>query len=132
MVTIAVIAAHTLLELNVGEVSNQLRENGSAGIHPPLCNRCGVRSFNPFWPFSVQIVFGRITIYSFDGNGLMGIRKVLYQTAVRVYHTAVRRLDRPACLAAFIAQRKTHYSSYAIRSRSQLDLWHGKLPSTVL
>jgi hypothetical protein len=33
---IAIIAGHTFLELDVGEVGNQLRENGSADIHPPL------------------------------------------------------------------------------------------------
>jgi hypothetical protein len=39
VVLIAVIASHTLLELDVGEMSDQLRENGSAGIHPPLFRR---------------------------------------------------------------------------------------------
>jgi len=33
---IAIIAGHTLLEIHVGEMSDQLRKNGSAGIHPPL------------------------------------------------------------------------------------------------
>ena len=36
MVAITVIAGHALLEINVGEVSDQLRENGSTDIHPPL------------------------------------------------------------------------------------------------
>jgi hypothetical protein len=36
---IAIIAGHTLLELAVGEMSYQLRKNGSAGIHPPLFRR---------------------------------------------------------------------------------------------
>src|SRR5450755_1765961 len=43
VVLIAVIASHTLLELEVGEMSDQLRENGSAGIHPPLFRRRGVQ-----------------------------------------------------------------------------------------
>jgi hypothetical protein len=42
MVIIAVIAGHTLLELDVREVSDQLRENGSAGIHPPLFREVSV------------------------------------------------------------------------------------------
>src|SRR5450755_4738835 len=41
VVLIAVIASHTLLELEVGEMSDQLRENGSADIHPPLFRRRG-------------------------------------------------------------------------------------------
>jgi hypothetical protein len=56
-VSIAVIASHTLLEVDVGEVSDQLRENGSAGIHPPLFRRWETGRFSPFLPFSVQIVF---------------------------------------------------------------------------
>jgi hypothetical protein len=51
MVIIAVIAGHTLLELDVREVSDQLRENGSAGIHPPLFRRCGT------WRWPLPAVF---------------------------------------------------------------------------
>ncbi len=36
MVVIAVIAGRTFLELTVRQVGDQLRENSSAGIHPPL------------------------------------------------------------------------------------------------
>jgi hypothetical protein len=68
---IAVIAGHTLLELDVGEMSDQLRENGSAGIHPPLFRRCGVRPFSSLRLFSVQIVFGPNGSYSMDGKGLV-------------------------------------------------------------
>jgi hypothetical protein len=32
---IAAVARHALLEVNVREVRDQLRENGSTGIHPP-------------------------------------------------------------------------------------------------
>jgi hypothetical protein len=39
VVVIAVVAGHTLLELDMGKVSDQLRENSSAGIHPPLFRR---------------------------------------------------------------------------------------------
>src|ERR1022692_3111926 len=46
VVLIAVIASHALLELEVGEMSDQLRENSSAGIHPPLFSRCGVQPFS--------------------------------------------------------------------------------------
>src|SRR6266700_4795618 len=34
--TVAVVTGHALLELAVGKMGNQLREDGSAGIHPPL------------------------------------------------------------------------------------------------
>jgi hypothetical protein len=47
VVIIAIIAGYALLELDMGEVSNQLGENGSAGIHPPLFRRYGVRRFQP-------------------------------------------------------------------------------------
>lgn len=61
MVMIAIIAGHTLLEFDVGEVGNQLRENGSADIHPLLFRRSAdglQRDFSRrFQPFSVQIVF---------------------------------------------------------------------------
>src|ERR1019366_8606543 len=66
VVLIAVIAGHTLLELEVGEMSDQLRENGSASIHPPLFRRCGVQQFstlsavfssNRFWA-ECQLFYG--------------------------------------------------------------------------
>src|ERR1039457_6371098 len=91
VVLIAIIAAHTLLELDVGEMSDQLRQNGSAGIHPPLFRGCGTQPFSLFRLFSVQIVFGPNTSYSMDSKGLVGLRKVLYRTLVRVcVCTAVR------------------------------------------
>src|ERR1035438_535406 len=83
VVLIAVIASHTLLELEVGEMSDQLRENGSAGIHPPLFRRCGVQPFSSLRLFSVQIVFEQNASYSMDGKGLAGLRKVLYRTPVK-------------------------------------------------
>jgi hypothetical protein len=36
VVMIAIIAGFTFLELDVGEVANQLRENGSTDIHPTI------------------------------------------------------------------------------------------------
>jgi hypothetical protein len=33
---IAIIAGYAFLELDVGEVANQLRENGSTDIHPTI------------------------------------------------------------------------------------------------
>jgi hypothetical protein len=36
VVAIAVIASYALLELDMRQVGDQLRENGSADIHPPL------------------------------------------------------------------------------------------------
>jgi hypothetical protein len=47
VVVITIIAGHTFLELDVGEVGNQLRENGSAGIHPPLFRRRNTTQFKP-------------------------------------------------------------------------------------
>src|ERR1035438_9937638 len=85
VVVIAVIAGHTLLELDVGEMSDQLRENGSAGIHPPLFRRCGVQPFRTLRLFSLQIVFGPNTSYSMHGEGLIGLRKVLYRTLVILF-----------------------------------------------
>jgi hypothetical protein len=43
---IAIIAGHTFLELDVGEVGYQLRENGSTDIHPPLFRG---RDATQFW-----------------------------------------------------------------------------------
>src|SRR5260370_39530555 len=47
--TVAVVAGHALLELAVGKMGNQLREDGSAGIHPPLFReqRCRPISTDP-------------------------------------------------------------------------------------
>jgi hypothetical protein len=42
---IAVISGDTLLELDVGEVSNQLRENSPAGVHSPLFRQRSIRVF---------------------------------------------------------------------------------------
>src|SRR6266705_1430493 len=93
VVLIAVIAGHTLLELDVGEMSDQLRENGSAGIHPPLFRRCGVQPFSSSRLFSVQIVFVPNASYSMDDKGLVRFRKVLYRTPVKqLRQTATVRL----------------------------------------
>ena len=59
MVAITVIASHALLEIEVGQVSDQLRENGSTDIHPPLFRRGPDGLPVDFKPFSVQIVFGK-------------------------------------------------------------------------
>ena len=93
MVLIAVIAGHTLLELDVGEVSDQLSENGSAGIHPSLFRRCGAEAIpGRRRPFSVQIVFEPNAHYAIESNGLPGFRKVLYRTLVT---TPKERVDQP-------------------------------------
>ena len=61
MVTIAIIAGHTLLKFDMGEVGNQLSENGPADIHPLLFRQSaeGLQRdlSRRFRPFSVQIVF---------------------------------------------------------------------------
>jgi hypothetical protein len=82
MVMIAIVTGHTFLELDVGEMSDQLCENGSAGIHPPLFRRCGFSPWSPFWPLSVQIVFRPNASYHLDSKRLADVRKVLYRTAV--------------------------------------------------
>ena len=60
MVAIAAVASYTLLELNVREVRDQLRKNGSTGIHPPWSAHAAVARQAHFSPVSVQIVFGWI------------------------------------------------------------------------
>jgi hypothetical protein len=86
VVTIAIIARHTLLEFDVREVGDQLRENGSADIHPPVFRRSadGVQHdlSRRFRPFSAQIVFVRTAYYAVDGKGVAGIGKALYRTLV--------------------------------------------------
>src|SRR5262249_44561352 len=68
VVPIAVIARDALLELAVREMGDQLRENGPAGIHPPLFRRTGGRLSNRFRSFLVQIVFWPKAIYPNDAN----------------------------------------------------------------
>jgi hypothetical protein len=65
-------------------MSDQLRENGSASINPPLFRSRGVQPFSFLPLFSVQIVFGPNASYSMDGKGLAELRKVLYRTPVRL------------------------------------------------
>jgi hypothetical protein len=48
VIAIPVIAAYTLLELDVGQISDQLREDCSAGIHLALFRRCRAECFQPF------------------------------------------------------------------------------------
>jgi hypothetical protein len=58
--TVAIIAGHAFLELVVGKMGNQLREDGSAGIHPPLFRQERRRPhLDRFRTFLVQIVFRR-------------------------------------------------------------------------
>jgi len=83
MVAITVVAGHALLELDMGQVGDQLRENSSADIHPPLFRRC----WNAFLVrFSIQIVFSKKAAYTIDFKGFTDIRKVLYRTAVSHYN----------------------------------------------
>jgi hypothetical protein len=84
MVAITVVAGHALLELDMGQVGDQLRENSSADIHPPLFRRC----WNAFLVrFSIQIVFSKKAAYTIDFKGFTDIRKVLYRTAVDIAYT---------------------------------------------
>src|ERR1019366_6030485 len=115
VVLIAVIAGHTLLELDVGEMSDQLRENGSAGIHPPLFRRCGVQPFRTLRLFSLQIVFGPNTSYSMHGEGLIGLRKVLYRTLV----SQTEQLPRPRSMKVLPPRmRRRWVRSLCIPARS--------------
>jgi hypothetical protein len=63
-------------------MSDQLRENGSADIHPPIVPPKCLQRLSPSWPFSVQIVFGPNPAYSIDGKGFIRSSKALYRTAV--------------------------------------------------
>jgi hypothetical protein len=58
---IAIIAGHTFLELDVGEVGNQLRENGSADIHPPLFRGCDATQFWQIRPNSAVFSSNRFS-----------------------------------------------------------------------
>ena len=83
LIAVAAIAANALLELIMGKVSDQLREDGPASIHPPLFRRDRVATHpGPIRPVSVQIVFQRNALYRLDLTGLTGQRKVLYRTLV--------------------------------------------------
>jgi hypothetical protein len=83
MVAITAVASYALLEIDMGQVGDQLRENGSTDIHPPLFRqrRNGPRS--DFRPFSVQIVFSSKAGYPADYKSLTGLCKVLYRTPVK-------------------------------------------------
>jgi hypothetical protein len=63
MVAIAVIARHALLEIEVGQVSDQLRENGSADIHPPLFRRGPDRPGSIFSRFQFKSFFGKTPLF---------------------------------------------------------------------
>jgi hypothetical protein len=85
-VTIAIIARHTLLEFDMGEVGNQLRENGSANIHPPVFRRSAEGSATRFKsPLSSVFSSNRFLEkrrYATDGKVVIGFRKALYRTLV--------------------------------------------------
>jgi hypothetical protein len=55
----AIIASDTPLEFHVGEMGDQLSENGSAGVHPPL--------FRSGWP-RLSADSGRFQFKSFFGR----------------------------------------------------------------
>jgi hypothetical protein len=82
VVAITVVASYALLELNVRQVGDQLRENGSADIHHHCFADTGMVSPSDLRPFSVQIVFAPTAAYPTDYNSLTGFRKVLYRTLV--------------------------------------------------
>jgi hypothetical protein len=90
MVAITAVASYALLEIDMGQVGDQLRENGSTDIHPPLFRqrRNGPRS--DFRPFSVQIVFSSKAGYPADYKSLTGLCKVLYRTPVIINEIGTR------------------------------------------
>jgi len=49
MVAITVVASHALLELDMGQMRDQLRENSSAYIHPPLFRPTPECPPRPIW-----------------------------------------------------------------------------------
>ena len=82
MVLVAVVAGHAFLELEVRQMSDQLREDGSASVHPSLFRRSPPNGLVRSLPFLVQIVFSPKVFYADCGKGLIGFRKVLYRTLV--------------------------------------------------
>jgi hypothetical protein len=71
VVVIAVVAGHTLLELDVGKVSDQLRENNSAGIHPPLFRRWQRPAISAdFGRFQFKSFFARMSPIPLMGRDL--------------------------------------------------------------
>jgi hypothetical protein len=83
MVAITVVASHALLEIDMGQVGDQLRENSSADIHPPLFRPRLNAPPVDFRPISVQIVFSSRARYTADFKSFTGFRKVLYRTPVK-------------------------------------------------
>jgi hypothetical protein len=64
----AIIASDTPLEFHVGEMGDQLSENGSAGVHPPL--------FRSGWP-RLSADSGRFQFKSFFGR--MPVKPLILQ-----------------------------------------------------
>jgi hypothetical protein len=98
VVMIAGIASHTLLELHTGEVSNQLRENGPADIHPPFVPP--MRDTGPFSPFGSSFSSNRFSTecrLSSCHVRLIDICKVLYRTLERKTKDPDMSYVRSAC-----------------------------------
>ena len=62
MMAVAGITDNALLKLVMGEVSNQLGEHGSTGIHPTIVPLWPPLVFQSIRPVSIQIVFRRNAI----------------------------------------------------------------------
>jgi hypothetical protein len=84
MVAVAVVASHALLEIDMGQVRDQLCENGSADIYPPLFRRCRNAPRSDFRPVSVQTVFRQRLDMLLTTSALTGIRKVLVTRPLRI------------------------------------------------
>jgi hypothetical protein len=65
MVAITVIASHALLEIDMGQVGDQLREDGSTYIHPPLFRRCRSASPAPIFDRFQFKSFFRLTLFMY-------------------------------------------------------------------
>jgi hypothetical protein len=57
MVTVATITSYAFLEFAVGQVRHQLRENGSADVHPLLFRRAALPNLGGFPDFQFKSFF---------------------------------------------------------------------------
>src|SRR5262249_400598 len=71
VVTIAVITGDALLELDMGQVGNQLGKDGPAGIHPPLFRHPAVEIPADSGRFQFKSFLGRLPLKSLMPWGLL-------------------------------------------------------------
>jgi hypothetical protein len=84
MVAITVVARHALLELDMGQVGDQLRENSSTDTHPPL--------FRPTPKCPPHPVFERFQFKSFFRRRLAISLTLRALTDFAKYFTGLQRI----------------------------------------